>query len=95
MLDIKEENNAVTIKVRVQPRSVKNQICGLMGDALKIKLTAPPVDGEANKELQQYLAKVFKVAKSQVEIISGLKGRSKTVRINGINTAQAKKLLSI
>ncbi len=95
MLDIKEENNAVTIKVRVQPRSAKNQICGLMGDALKIKLTAPPVDGEANKELQQYLAKVFKVAKSQVEIISGLKGRSKTVRINGINTAQAKKLLSI
>ena len=95
MLDIKEHNNAVTIKVKVQPRASKNQICGVMQGALKIKLSAPPVDGEANKALQEFLAKLFKVAKSQVEIVSGLTGRSKTVRINNINIGQAEKILKI
>lgn len=95
MLDIKEHNNAVTIKIKVQPRASKNQICGVMEGALKIKLSAPPVDGEANKALQEFLAKLFKVAKSQVEIVSGLTGRNKTVRINNINIEQAEKILKI
>ncbi len=95
MLDIKEHNNAVTIKIKVQPRASKNQICGVMEGALKIKLSAPPVDGEANKALQEFLAKLFKVAKSQVEIVSGLTGRNKTVRINNINIEQAENILKI
>lgn len=71
----------MTFKVFVQPRSSKNQVAGCYGDALKIKLTAPPVDGEANKMCINYLAKFFSVPKSAVEIVSGQTGRSKLIRI--------------
>ncbi len=66
-------------KVLIQPRSSKNMISGLHDGALKIKLTAAPVDGAANKMCIQYLAKCFKVSKSLIEIISGHKSRTKLI----------------
>ena len=74
---IKENNSGVTLKIFIQPRSSKNMIAGLHADALKIKLTAPPVDGAANKMCIQYLAKCLKVPKSSIEILSGHKSRTK------------------
>ena len=79
MLSIQETPRGITFKVFVQPRSSKNMITGLHGDALKIKLKAPPVDGAANKMCISFLAKCLKISKSSLEIVSGQTSRSKRV----------------
>ena len=80
-LSIQKEASGVTFKVYVQPRSSTNRIIGLHGDALKVKIKAPPVDGAANKMCIQYLATCLDVPKSSVEIKSGQSGRTKQVRV--------------
>lgn len=74
---LSESAAGVVLQVQVQPRSSRNLIVGLQGDALKIKLTSPPVEGAANKACCAYLAKLFGVAKSSVELIAGDKSRKK------------------
>ncbi len=81
MLSIKENHESLTFKIFVQPRSSKNKIVGLHGDALKVKLTAPPVDGSANKMCLKYLAKCLEVPKSSVSIVAGQTSRTKQIRI--------------
>lgn len=81
MLPLREDEDGVIFKVIVQPRSSKNEIKGLYGDALKIKITAPPVDGAANAMCINYLAKCLKTPKSSIEIVSGHAGRNKQVRV--------------
>lgn len=80
-LSFRKDASGVTFRVRVQPRSSRNQIAGLQGDALKVRIKAPPVDGAANKMCIQYLAACLGVPKSCVEIKSGLSGRTKQVRV--------------
>ena len=77
MLDIQENTRGVVFKVFVQPRSSTNSIAGLHGNALKIKLKAPPVDNAANRMCIQYLAKCLKVPKSSIAILSGNNSRTK------------------
>ena len=79
MVFIQEDTRGVKFKVFVQPRSSKNMIAGLHGDALKIKLTAPPVDNAANKMCIKFLSKSLQVSKSSIEIISGHTSRTKMV----------------
>jgi uncharacterized protein (TIGR00251 family) len=74
---IQKNSDGIILKVFIQPRSSKNMIAGQHGDALKIKLTAPPVDDAANKMCVQYLAKCLKIPKSSIEIISGHTSRTK------------------
>jgi len=91
---IQENSNGIILKVFVQPRSSKNMIAGQHGDALKIKLTAPPVDGAANKMCIQHLAKWLKITKSSIEIISGHGSRTKRLLLrskNEINGVSAEK----
>lgn len=71
MLFVKKSSKGILFKVFVQPRSSKNVITGVYGDAIKIKLTAPPVNGAANKMCIKYLANILNISKSKVEIISG------------------------
>lgn len=73
----------LTLRVLVQPRASRSEIVGPHGDALKVRLAAPPVDGAANEELVRLLAKEYGVPKGAVEIIGGLASRRKTVRIRG------------
>ncbi|MBA3018592.1 MAG: YggU family protein [Proteobacteria bacterium] len=79
MLFLQENPQGIIFKVFVQPKSSKNTIAGLYGDALKIKLTAPPIDGAANKMCIKFLAKCLKVPKTSLEIISGHTSRTKYV----------------
>ena len=79
MLFLQENPQGITLKVFVQPKSSKNMITGIYGDAIKIKLTAPPVDGAANKMCIKFLAKCLKVPKTSLEIISGHTSRTKCV----------------
>lgn len=94
MLFLKEDGDGVIIKIKVQPRASKNQLAGIMDDALRVRLTAPPVDGEANEACVKFLAIVFKVPRQRVELLSGHTGRQKMVRIAGITGADVLKLLS-
>ena len=76
------------LKVQVTPRASKNRIIKIMDDGtVKIHLTAPPVDGEANAKLVAFLAKVLDVAKSRIEIVAGETGRDKLVTVTGMNAA--------
>jgi uncharacterized protein len=74
----------VRFSVRVQPRASNDEIAGVYGDALKVRLTAPPVDGAANEKLVDFLADIFVVGRQSVRIVSGESSRSKTVEIEGI-----------
>ena len=80
--------NDLVLSVYVQPRASKNQLCGLVGDELKIRLTSPPVDGAANKLCREFLAELFDVSKSAVEIVSGEASRHKRLRISGDHPGQ-------
>jgi len=89
----KEAPASVTLTVRIQPRASKNEVLRLENGGIKIRLTAPPVDGAANEALVKFLADRFGVAKSQVEIVSGHTSRDKIVRISGVTDADAESLL--
>ena len=73
-----------TIEIYVQPRASRNELAGIHEDALKVRLTAPPVEGEANKECLRFLAKVFGVPKAHLEIVQGHKSRRKTILLRGV-----------
>jgi len=85
---ITEADGSVTFSVRVVPRSSRNQIVGVEGGALKIKLTAPPVEGAANAALIEFIAEWLGVRRSAVSIISGDKARNKLVRVSGVTREQ-------
>jgi hypothetical protein len=73
--------DGVVLSIKVQPRASKTMIAGIQGDTLKVKLTAPPVEGEANKQCLQFLAKLIGVPKSNLEILSGGGSRHKQVLV--------------
>ena len=81
-------NDDLLLNVYVQPRASKNQVCGIQGEELKIRLTSPPVDGAANKLCREFVADLFDVAKSSVEIIAGETSRHKRLRITGTRPGQ-------
>lgn len=79
-----------TLKIKVIPRSSRNEIVGFMDDGtLKLKLTAPPVDGQANQAVRKYLSDLFKVPVGNIDIISGKTSHNKLILITGINTETA------
>jgi len=83
MLKITKTNTGATFMVRVQPGASKNKIMGVQQDALKVRISATPVEGKANKALIQFLAKRLTVRRNQVEIMSGHASRIKTIHIVG------------
>lgn len=81
---IEETPKGLYLRLKIQPRASKNQISGTGGPALKIKLTAPPVEGEANRAVIEFLSELLSIKKSSLIIVSGLKSRDKRVRVEGI-----------
>ena len=76
------QDDTLQLNVYLQPRASRDEIVGLHGDSLKIRITAPPVDGKANGHLLRFLAREFGVPRNRVELISGQTGRTKRVRIH-------------
>ena len=74
-------DDGLVLRLYIQPKASRDALVGVHGDELKVAITAPPVDGQANAHLVKYLAKQFKVAKSQVIIEKGELGRHKQVKI--------------
>jgi len=79
--------------VKVHPRAKKDAITGELGDALKLSLTAPPIDGRANQACIGFFAKLLKVPKSSVTIASGASGRSKVIRVSGVSAEYVRERL--
>ncbi|MCB1614588.1 MAG: YggU family protein [Pseudomonadales bacterium] len=79
------ENHCLRLDCFVQPGAGKNEIIGLHNNALKIRLSAPPVEGKANKQLTRFLAKQLRVAPSSISITKGQNSRHKTLCIQGID----------
>lgn len=75
------DNDDLILNLRIQPKASSNELAEMMGDARKLRITAPPIDGKANKHIIALLAKMCKVAKGDVSIESGELGRNKRVRI--------------
>jgi uncharacterized protein (TIGR00251 family) len=92
-LKITEVAGGVAFAVRVVPRASKNEIAGVHGDALKVRLTAPPVEGRANEALIAFLAQQLGVRKSQVEIVAGATSRRKMIRIMGLSAQEVEERL--
>lgn len=82
-----------TFSVRVHPRAKKNAIAGEVGDALKISLTAPPVEGRANDACIRFLAELLQVPRSSVTIAAGDTSRNKVIRVHGLTAAQVEEKL--
>lgn len=71
------------LRIRAQPKASRTELAGEHGDALKIRIAAPPVDGEANRELLRFLAKRLHVTGSSIRVVSGESGRNKVIEVQG------------
>ncbi len=94
MIPIHESANGVTFAIRVHPRARKNSITGELGDALKVALTAPPIDGRANEACIEFFAKLLAVQRSAVSIVSGETSRNKVIRVTGLSAEAVRSKLS-
>ena len=94
MLRIVATATGVRVSIRVQPRASANEIAGAHGEALRIRLTAPPIHGAANKALIEFLAATFGIARSDVTIVAGSSSRSKIVELTGITEDRVRRLVA-
>ena len=88
MSALREANDGVTLTIKVVPRASKNHVAGIEGDALKVRLTAPPVEGKANVALIEFLAATLGVRRAQIEIVTGQTARHKVVRVRGVTARE-------
>ena len=90
MFAIHENAKGVSFSVKVHPRARKNSITGELGDALKLSLTTPPIEGRANDACIEFFAKLLKVPRSSVTIASGQTSRNKVIRVAGVTAQQVR-----
>jgi uncharacterized protein (TIGR00251 family) len=88
VIPINDSPSGATFAIKVHPRAKKNAISGELGDALKLSLTSPPVDGRANEACIEFFAKLLKVARSSVTIAAGETSRQKVIRVAGLTAAE-------
>jgi len=92
---IEQREQAVRLSVRVQPRASRSEVVGEHDGALKVRLAAPPVEGEANRELVRFLGKLLGVAPSRVRVVAGATGKSKVVEIEGVAVGDVARALGL
>jgi uncharacterized protein (TIGR00251 family) len=89
---VREQDGAVSFDILVQPRAAHTKVGPVHDGRLKIAVTAPPVDGEANAALIDLLARRLQVARAAIEILAGQTGRRKTVRVRGVSRTAIEEL---
>lgn len=94
LIPIRDTPAGATFQVKVQPRAKKNAIIGVVGDAIKLALTAPPVEGRANEACIVFLAQKLGVPRSSVVIAVGSSSRNKVVCVAGLSAAEVERKLS-
>jgi len=93
MIPIHDTAAGATFQVKVHPRARKNAITGTVGDALKLALTAPPIEGRANDACIDFIAKFLNVPRSSVTIAAGESSRQKLIRVAGVRAAEVEEKL--
>lgn len=89
---LRQDEGGVTLDLYLQPRASRNEVVGVQGGELKVRLTSPPVEGAANKLCREFFAKLFRVAKGDVVLVAGKKSRHKKLYVRG-GTAEAARAL--
>lgn len=92
---ITDSSEGCIITIHASPRATRNQLQGIHGDALKIRLQAPPVDGKANKELLSFLARTLGIPKCKLELLTGDTGRHKRILARTLTAQAARERLNI
>jgi len=92
---ITEKNGFVLLNIRVVPRASKSEIVGEHGEALRVRISAPPINGAANAEVIRLLAKTLGISRSDVAIVSGQTSKAKQLRIDGVTAARLRELLGV
>ena len=93
MLAIRDTSAGATFAIKVQPRARKNAITGVVGEALKVALTAPPVEGKANQACIEFFAELLNVPRASVTIVAGHTSRNKVIRVLGRTSAEVEQFL--
>lgn len=95
MIPIHDSGTSITLAIRVHPRANQNAITGEVGDALKVSLTTPPLQGRANEACVEFFAKLLKVPRSSVTIASGRSSRNKVIRVTGVTSQHVRERLGV
>jgi uncharacterized protein (TIGR00251 family) len=95
VISIRQSNGGVTFAVKVHPRAKKNAITGELGNALKVSLTSPPVEGRANEACIEFFAKLLKLPHGSVTIASGQTRRGKVIRVSGLSAAELRSKMGL
>ncbi len=90
MIPIHDSAQGATFAVKVHPRAKKDAVTGEVGDALKLSLTSPPVDGRANEACIEFFAKLLKVSRTSVTIAAGQSSRNKVIRVSGLSAEEVR-----
>jgi uncharacterized protein len=93
LIPISDHPLGATFPIRVQPRAARTAITGTVGDALKVSLSAPPLDGRANAAVVEFFSEVLSVPRSAVQVVAGERSRNKIVRIAGCSGAEVQRKL--
>jgi uncharacterized protein (TIGR00251 family) len=93
-LTVRETAAGAVFRVRVVPRAARSGIAGIQNDALKLRITAPPVEGKANEECIRLLAELLGVKRGQVTIVAGHASRTKTVAVEGLKADRVASLVT-
>lgn len=94
LITMQEDKDRIIFRIRVQPRASCNQVAGVMGGVVKIRIKAPPVDGRANDVCLKFLAGILGIPVNSIEIISGYTGRNKIVRVTGLTAQEISELIN-
>ena len=95
MITIHDSPAGATLAIKVHPRAKKNAITGEVGDALKVSLTAPPVEGRANDACIEFFGKVLNVPQSSITIAAGQNSRNKVIRVAGLSAEEVRRRLGV
>jgi hypothetical protein len=95
VIPIHQTPDGASFAVKLRPRAKKNAITGEIGDALKVSVTAPPIEGRANEACIEFLANALKVPRSSVSIVSGETRRTKVIRVTGLSREELRQRLGI
>ena len=95
MIPVRDSPSGVSFAVKIHPRAKKNAITGELGDALKVSLTTPPIEGRANEACIEFFAKLLNVPRSSVTIASGQGSRNKVIRVVGLSAEELRKCIAM
>ncbi len=94
MISLQQQGDSVTFSVRVHPRARRERVAGVLGNALKLEITAPPIEGRANEACIEFFAELLKVPRSSVTIAAGNSSRNKVIRVAGVSAAHIEQTLT-